>query len=458
LANCTIYKYIVIKIIYKVKIANFFGKEREVKQMNGESVQKTENVSEIEKRAIVRQKNREEKEKLEKSRTENIVNFHKGQIIKNYKEFCDLFGEEVKNGGTAKRTQLKDWLRYLEYEKIEGSQGYIIKKVYDKPKLKESTSNGLYVKFIEILLMNELAKRREQECKNDYINLQIKAEDGGDKDSHICLFSKTQLYHLLGMVNDNYLYKNRDIIKENIIEQGVKNSKTGEELKISEWDINHFMDRTSSKLNEILTSALKSMQRRSLIDCRDIMIIVEERIDDETGERKDIYRVANTDEREYVLQVQKRVLNEMGIDSIPFYNSQVFYDKMNKTMYKERRWKRAYKEYEILYLEKYIISDIPIVERELERYIKKNKIELNSRVLETINAQSKTLKITNEKKVEENRDIREDEEIDVIMRKGGLGRIRVREEDLKTKEIKEFNENYLENQEKLAEIFIKLLD
>lgn len=424
------------------------------KEKNEEKSNNEKAYSEIEKRAIVRQKNKEEKEKLEKSRIENVVNFHSGQIIKNYKEFCELFGEEMKSGGNTKRAQLQDWLRYLEYEKIEGSQGYIIKQVYDKPKLKESTSNGLYIKFIEILLMNELAKRKEKECKNDYINLSIQTEDGGDNDSHICLFSKTQLYHLLGMVNDNYLYKNRESIKESIIENGVKDSKTGEELKISEWDINHFMDRTSSKLNEILTSALKSMQRRSLIDCRDIMIIVE----DVSTEEKEIekYRVANTDEREYILQVQKRVLNEMGLDSIPFYNAQIFYEKVNKKMYKEKRWKRAYKEYEIIYLEKYIISDIPVVERELERYIKKNKIELNSKVLEGLNAQSKTLKLTNEKKVRENREIREDEEIDVIMRKGGLGRVRVREGELKTKKIWEFGEDYLENQEKLAEIFIKL--
>jgi hypothetical protein len=125
-------------------------------------------------------------------------------------------------------------------------------------------------------------------------------------------------------------------------------------------------------------------------------------------------------------------------------------------MYEEKRWKRAYKEYEIIYLEKYIISDIPVVERELERYIKKNKIELNSKVLEALNTQSKTLKLTNEKKVRENKEIREDEEIDIIMRKGGLGRVRVREGELKTKKIKEFGEDYLGNQEKLAEIFIRL--
>lgn len=428
-------------------------------------------LSEIERRALNRFQNREQRERLERSREDNVKNFKEGQTIKNYKEFCELFGEEVKNGGSAKKAQLQEWLRYLEYEKIEGSQGYIIKQVYDKPKLKESTSNGLYVKFIEILLMNELAKRKERACKNDYINLQIETEDGGDNDSHICLFSKTQLYHLLGMVNDNYLYKNREAIKENIIENGVKDLETGAELKISEWDINHFMDRTNSKLNEILTSALKSMQRRSLIDCRDIMIIVEGIPDEEEiGEDIDTdienlgkievekYRVANADEREYILQVQKRVLSEMGLDSIPFYNAQKFYEKLNKKMYEEKGWKRAYKEYEIIYLEKYIISDIPIVERELERYIKKNKIELNSKVLEALNTQSKTLKLTNEKRVQENKEIREDEEIDVIMRKGGLGRVRVREEELKTKEVKEFREDYLTNQEKLAEIFIKLVD
>lgn len=412
----------------------------------------TEAISEIERRALNRQQNKVEKERLESSRTENIKNFKEGQIVKNYKEFCELFGEDIKTGG-AKQTQVKDWLRYLDYEKIEGTQSYKIKEIYDKPKLKESTSKGLYVKFIEILLMSELAKRSKRECNNDYINLQIEAEDGGDKESCICLFSKTQLYHLLGMVNDNYLFKNRESVKENIITNGIKSS-TGLALKVSEWDIDHFMDRTTLKLNEILTSALKSMQRRSLIDCRDIVIIVEAG-SDETEK----YRVANTDEREYILQVQKRVLKEMGLDSIPFYNAQVFYEKVNKKMYEEKRWKRAYKEYEIIYLEKYIISDIPVVEKELERYIKKNKIELNSKVLEALSVQSKTMKIANEKKKEEIAIQREIEKEGIIQQKkeaGGIGKIRVKETEMTTKKIKDYGENYLENQEKLAEIFIKI--
>lgn len=406
---------------------------------------------------------KEEKEKLENSRTENIKNFKEGQIIKNYKEFCELFGEEISAGNT-KKAQLQDWLRYLDYKKIEGTQSYKIKEIYEKPKLKESTSKGLYVKFIEILLMSELAKRSKRECNNDYINLQIEAEDGGDKNSHICLFSKTQLYYLLGMVNDNYLYKNREIITEDIIENGVK-STTGLQLRISEWDIDHFMDRTTLKLNEILTSALKSMQRRSLIDCKDIMIIVEEQniegknINTNKANKTEKYRVATTEEREYILQVQKRVLKEMGLNSIPFYNTQVFYEKVNKKMYEEKRWKRAYKEYEIIYLEKYIISDIPIVEKELERYIKKNKIELNCKVLEALNIQSKAMKNNNEERIKEVNKQREIEKAEIIKQKkekGGIGKIRVEENELSTKKIKNYGENYLENQEKLAEIFIKL--
>jgi hypothetical protein len=42
------------------------------------------------------------------------------------------------------------------------------------------------------------------------------------------------------------------------------------------------------------------------------------------------------------------------------------------------------------------------------------------------------------------------------MRKGGLGKVKVREDEIQTKKIKEFGEDYLSNQEKLADIFIKL--
>lgn len=39
-----------------------------------------------------------------------------GMVIKNYKEMCQLFDEEVKTG-EAKKSQLKNWKRYFDWEK-----------------------------------------------------------------------------------------------------------------------------------------------------------------------------------------------------------------------------------------------------------------------------------------------------------------------------------------------------
>ena len=57
-----------------------------------------------------------------------------GMVIKNYKELCNLFGEDTKTG-KAKQLQLKNWKRYFDWEK--DGQKFIITDIYDTPLPKE---------------------------------------------------------------------------------------------------------------------------------------------------------------------------------------------------------------------------------------------------------------------------------------------------------------------------------
>lgn len=63
---------------------------------------------------------------------------YNGQIIKNYREFCRILGEEKKTGGSTKVAQIKKWNQYMKIKKIPHSQNYLIEEIYERPKYKDS--------------------------------------------------------------------------------------------------------------------------------------------------------------------------------------------------------------------------------------------------------------------------------------------------------------------------------
>lgn len=63
----------------------------------------------------------------------NIDNLRIGQIIKNYKELCNLINEKPKNG-CSKNSQLKEFERFVAYHN-EGHK-FIIDEIYKEPKPK----------------------------------------------------------------------------------------------------------------------------------------------------------------------------------------------------------------------------------------------------------------------------------------------------------------------------------
>ena len=72
--------------------------------------------------------------------------------IKNYKELCELLGEDIKSSA-SKNSQLKEWKRYFNWT----NQGhtYFITKIYDKPK--EQSNNKIML--VDVDKVNEDLKK-----------------------------------------------------------------------------------------------------------------------------------------------------------------------------------------------------------------------------------------------------------------------------------------------------------
>ena len=382
-----------------------------------------------------------------------VQQLHKGEIIDNYKILCEKLNEEPKKAN-SKKSQLKNWERFMDFEKIEGTQKYLIKEIYKYPKPKESTERGIYVKLIEMILLCEFKKREEYSCH----------------------YTKTQLFQLLGMINDNYLYKNR--------ERGLEECNQYSDMGY--WDIEHFMSRTSGKLHSILMSAFKSLSRRCILEYNEQMIILEripkkreyEKVFKELQEDGEIdieekwedskkkyflrKKEADKEEIKMVLDIQSEVLKEMELTEKPWNNMKVFKQKVDRKLQEKYNWETAYKEYILVWSPDYLDRNIGIVKQELEAEIRKNQLSLNSGIIEALNLQAKKLKEKNEIEFPMNQKVYEEAKVEELerLKQGGLGKQRIDEYDLRKRKgipkIPEYKNNYLLNQQRLADIFIKI--
>ena len=86
-----------------------------------------------------------------------VENLHEGQVIKNYKELCDILEVEAKqnNDTRARKRHHEEFNRYFEYEKQ--GQKYIITRIFDEPKEKIEKRGGNNLKYTDILSPKELS-------------------------------------------------------------------------------------------------------------------------------------------------------------------------------------------------------------------------------------------------------------------------------------------------------------
>ncbi len=303
----------------------------------------------------------------------NNVEEKEDNTIKNYKIMCQLIGEEECTGN-SKKAQVNRWKRYFEFHK-EG-QKFFIDEIYDEPFPTDDARKrreGLYVKYIELLLLEFLSKQ---------------------VDYKVTLGNK-EMYRILGMTNDRYDIRNRmgstkanEILRQTIMNNEDKFAFTNSP-KISNFDINNFYFRAEQKLNRILYSALRSMKDRFLIDYKKVNIIAE--YDDEESQHFD-YRESNAYEDKIILEAKNKIIKEMGYDNLTEimlrYKCDDFYKKFNEYIKEEYGWDKCYPQLRVVYIDD-IAKQIPLKAEEIKKLsIEDKRTQLNEEIIKCLNTQA----------------------------------------------------------------------
>lgn len=277
----------------------------------------------------------------------NTSRLQVGQVVKNYKELCALLGEE-ECAGNSRKAQLKEFARYFEWEK--SGQKFLITDIYDTPLPKEDGRNkGKYIKCIEIILLNYLSKQK----------------------GYTYTLSKKKWWELLGMINRKY----DNVSQEELLEI---------DPVITKFEIRHYYQRCNKKLEEILFSALRSLSSRKLIDWEIETVIVTR------NQEKTHYRVANVFEKKMILRAERYVLHkimhlEKMFNVFAKQKQDEFYRLVNEILKDslDEDWQYYFKQVKIIYNHDQVVEAIPDIEAELR------KLELNDKVVNTLNEHAK---------------------------------------------------------------------
>jgi hypothetical protein len=247
----------------------------------------------------------------------NLKNITEGMIVKNYKELCNLLGEEPTTG-TAKIAQLKRWARYFDYEK--NGHKFIIKEIYASPLPEDFSNNDVYSKYIQTILAKYLKRNGCGE------------------------FTMTQLLRLCGFVNENWndvtmLDKYTDV-------QNISYAK-------AMYYYNQLYCHVYSYCTRAIIRCLDRLSSRSFLEWNKVLYI-------QIGNEK---RLATQKEIEEYLNISYGVRKEMGIKYTNAYNKDKYYKRLDAKL-KEHGWDTAFYLIRIVYATKYIDDMIKESEEE----------------------------------------------------------------------------------------------
>lgn len=199
----------------------------------------------------------------------NISNITTGQVFKNYKELCEALQETIK-GGTAKKSQLKEWERYFSHDR-QGHK-YIITEIYKVP-LPDTNDRGLYNNLLQLLIMDYLIESNDTTV----------------------IITRNRLLLYLHMFNENYTYCSQYI------------KQLSKYTNINEKVIYDFYNSSDSSFRSSFEIALNNLRNKSLIFYHKAISIC----------TKDNYhRLATEKEKETILQIEKEVLELLGFSEL----------------------------------------------------------------------------------------------------------------------------------------------
>lgn len=266
-----------------------------------------------------------------------------------YPELCKLIGAPILESN-SKKAQLSStgefsFKRYFDFEKV-GRGLFEITDIYDKPLPvsdgRKYGNNSVYSQYIELILMQYLANRY----------------------GHVETFTKQKLWMLLGMINNRY---NR--VKQSTLEKS--NSI------LTQYEVNHFYQRSKKKLTSILKSALNNLKARRLIDWSEETII-----EDKNGK----WFTGTDEDKEEILKAEREVLQKYGYEKIfqvySSFRQKEFFDDVIDILYDKHQWNGFYRRIKIIYNKENVIEAIPKTEIDLQKAL------LNSEVSNYLNKEA----------------------------------------------------------------------
>lgn len=242
-----------------------------------------------------------------------IENLQEGQVLKNYKELCEVLDIPIKSGNT-KKSQLKELECYVKYHK-QGN-AFVIDEIYNNPLPKIDNridgNNSIYANYIDKLILHEC--NRTYNSKYNYI-----------------LLSMNGLLLQLHMINKNYTV-------------GIKNiNQFSNFYKIPVETIHDFYDSTYKRNKSLVESALNRLSKKSLIFWTNVYKVALK-----NGE----HRLATDREIEVFLNIEQEVYELMGYESKKevFLNGQWNYyiKKVNGILRERTDFSYYYKNYKII--------------------------------------------------------------------------------------------------------------
>lgn len=300
------------------------------------------------------------KQKIQDQITEQIKQgiVKEGDIFLNKAELFSKLGIKLKKG-SQNAAYDKILQTTLKYE-LTGKTGkykneIIITEIYDKPQeikdgREEKSGNQIYSKLIETILMIYMS----------------------ENDQNVYYFTYPKIYQMLGMCNEYYHdYTLRKELKK-------------EDHRFTDYEVNTFFSESSSLMKKTLIRALNSMKARSLIDyTKEIQIIIKD------GENIKQMFTASDDDVQKILDAQREVLDDLGIDELYTAFMSMGYMKFTKkvnSLLKQRYgWDGYYEQLKIVTASKFFLDGA------IEYDFTKLKNELNINIGMLINNTNQTL-------------------------------------------------------------------
>lgn len=290
----------------------------------------------------------------------DITGLSVGMVVPNYRKMCELLGDKICTG-KSKQCQLKRWERAFRYER-EGNKFRILEVAACIPEKIPRKRKGEYIQYIEPVLIDYL-------CRN-----------GGEE--HRIQLVRKELMFIVGIVNDRYRANDKIGYLRGDITGADINPNTMNDLVLDDGNtigceyVYWFRTKTMKRLGNILSSSLRSMKGRGVIELDYEYVVVTA---DDNGYDKQ--RPANERQLKAIRNAEKSVLKKMDIPdlNVALYsdNGREFFDRVNKMLASEYGWKRVFRKTVVSLNDKYVVGG-----RLRKENISAFRHKLNKKILE----------------------------------------------------------------------------